>query len=390
MADALPDAPAGTAGGDRILVVLQLSGGNDGLNTVVPYADPLYRAHRAEIGVPDAQVLPLDDHVGLHPGLAGVKGLFDQGKVAVLQGVGYPNPSRSHFRSMEIWHTAAPDREERYGWVGRYLDSNPALLNNALAGINIGVEAPKAVAAQRAAVLSVTDVDHFGIVSAHGYKSAAQNPEELVREIEQEAGTSADSPAETLVQQTTLTAFRCEDKIREGAKNYHSTVVYPERNPVASGFQQVAKLLAANLGTRVFYLSTGGFDTHSREKDQHDLLMGHLDAAITAFYQDLQQMGMADRVSVITFSEFGRRVQENAGGGTDHGTAGPMFVIGNGIKGGIHGAPPSLADLDHGDLKFETDFRSVYATMLQQWLGADPGRILGADFQQIPMLMRTG
>ncbi|HET6384730.1 MAG TPA: DUF1501 domain-containing protein [Armatimonadota bacterium] len=386
-AQAATPGDVGSAPDDsRVLVVLQFSGGNDGLNTVIPYADTNYLANRPQIGVPANAVLHLDNNIGLHPNLTGLKGLYDKGRVAVLQGVGYPNPNRSHFRSMEIWHTAAPETMERYGWIGKYLDANPALSANSLAAINLGVEAPKAIIAQKASVLTVNNLNTFGVMSAYGYRSKAENPVELMREMEQDCNERG-APSERLVQAATMDAFQSADRIRESIKKYHSTVVYPQRNPLASGFQEVAKLLAAGLGTRVFYVSTGGFDTHAREKAQHDILMQNVGDALAAFFQDLDQMGMADRVTVITFSEFGRRVQENAGGGTDHGTAGPMFVVGGKVKGGVYGAPPSLTDLDHGDLKFETDFRSVYATMLDQWLSADSGRVLGQQFPHVPSLL---
>ena len=390
LAQADPIAPLGSPAGvdDRILVVLQFSGGNDGLNTVVPYASPQYRLNRPTIGVSDTSVLHLDDAVGFHPNLQGVKGLYDQGKVAVVQGVGYPHPNRSHFRSMEIWHTAVPERVERYGWIGRYLDTSPALYHNSLAGINIGVEAPKAVQAEHAAVLSVSDVARFGLVSSFGYASRATSATELLKEIESSAGGGMGAPgsAESLVQQTTLDAFKCADQIRDGVKKYHSQVEYPEKNPVATGFQQVAKLIAAGLGTRIYYVSTGGFDTHSREKEQHDLLMQHIGDAVAAFWKDLEGMGAADRVTIMTFSEFGRRVHENAGGGTDHGTAGPMLLIGGKVKGGVYGGHPSLTDLDHGDLKYNVDFRSMYATVLAQWLNTDPTRVLGAAYPHLDVL----
>jgi len=369
-------AGPGTAAG-RSLVVIQLTGGNDGINTVIPYADAAYRANRPTIAYADNQVLHLSDHVGLNPVMTGMKELYDGGKLAIVQGVGYPNPNRSHFRSMEIWQTAAPEKLETEGWVGRYLDAVREGRASALTGINIGNEASEAFQSAHAAVPTIQGLANFGMAfprTADGDQRSA-----MLRKIQ-----TADSnvPYSRFLKETAQSTYDSADRIHAGIEKYRSNVVYP-KGGLGKGLQQVAMLVSANLGTRVFYVSTSGFDTHSGQARRQPALLQDLSDSLLAFQQDMEQMGAEDRVLTVVFSEFGRRVHENASAGTDHGTASEMFIVGKPVKGGLYGEYPSLTNLDQGDLKFSTDFRSVYATVLDRWLGANSEIVLGKRFEDL-------
>lgn len=374
------EASLTTANGmTKSLVVIQLTGGNDGVNTVIPYADDAYRANRPTLGFSDKQVLHLTDKIGLNPAMTGMKSLYDKGRLAIVQGVGYPNPNRSHFRSMEIWQTAEPDRTGTEGWVGRYLDAIRSGRMSPLTGINIGNEMSEALVSAHAAVPTIQGLANFGVVFPDQGEGAVRTT--ALRQI-QEADTN--TPYGQLFAQTAKETYESADKIRVGIRKYHSNVQYPNGG-FGKGMQEVAQLIAGDLGTRVFYVSFGGgsFDTHTQQLTRHPLLLSQLSDGLTAFQADLEQMGKADNVVTLCFSEFGRRVHENAGGGTDHGTASEMFIVGKPVKGGLYGEYPSLTDLDQGDLKFSTDFRSVYATVLDHWLGVPNQSILGAKFEDL-------
>jgi uncharacterized protein (DUF1501 family) len=388
---------------DRILVVLQLAGGNDGLNTIVPYANDDYYRVRPTLGIPREQVLRLNDQIGMHPQLAGLKSLYDDGKMAIVQGVGYPNPNRSHFRSMEIWETASgSDQVEKYGWIGRYFDNAcsgepsgrsapglPSLPKPTLA-VTIGNEAPRTIRNTHAIGVSLEDPERFRWMPGSPMAETAQVEQRVFQELNQPSGRSAPGllprPAGAsagsldFLQRTAMNARVSSDQIREVARKYRGTVVYPPAGQLSQALRLIASMIAGNLGTRVYFASLGGFDTHSGQRGTHTQLLTQLGATVRAFYQDLQTQGNADRVLVMSFSEFGRRVAENASGGTDHGTAAPMFLFGTPVKPGLYGQHPSLTDLDNGDLKFTTDFRSVYATVLEKWLGADPRAVLNGSF----------
>ena len=371
----------GAAGGaaKRSLVVIQLTGGNDGLNTVIPYADASYRTNRPTIGIPDNQVLHLTDSIGLNPNMAGMKSLYDKGQLAVVQGVGYPNPNRSHFRSMEIWQTAEPDRPGTEGWVGRYLDAVRQGRTSPLTGINIGNEMNEALQSAHAAVPVIQGLANFGVVFPNAGEGDTRA--QVLKQI-QLADTN--TKYGQLFAQTARETYDSADQIRAGIQKYHSTVQYPVGG-FGQGLQEVAQLVAADLGTRVYYVSFGGgsFDTHAQQAQRHPRLLTQLSDGLAAFQADLEQMGKADNVVTLAFSEFGRRVHENANGGTDHGTASEMFVVGKPIKGGLYGEYPSLTNLDAGDLKFTTDFRSVYATVLDRWLGVHSELVLGKQFPDL-------
>lgn len=370
---------------DRILVVLQLSGGNDGLDTVVPFGDPGYAPARGTLALQPGEVLPLTDGVGLHPGLPKLKGLYDQGKVAIVQGVGYPNPSRSHFRGMDIWHSANPESFVKSGWLGKYLDACQCQQDGTLPAVSVGEQLNGMFWTDTTLVPAVSNIGAFSFLADTQYKNDRTFQLQTLKNIYSQAGTWSSS--EALIRKGTLSALSASDDLTRVASSYQSAVQYPAGNGLANQLKLVAQVISGNLGTRLFSVSMGGFDTHANEKDTHARLMPQLDQAIDAFMQDLAAMGKQDNVAIMAFSEFGRRVKQNGSGGTDHGTAEPMFVIGNRVRGGLYGTYPSLTDLDaNGDLKFSADFRSVYAGILRDQVGADPAPILGGAFAPLGVM----
>ncbi len=373
----LPDIPAG-----KILVVIEMSGGNDGLNTVIPYADPNYAKLRPTIGIPGSAVVPIDRNVGLHPNLRSLHKLYDQGHLAVITGVGYPNPNRSHFHSMDIWQTADPavDIRERTGWIARYFDADGHFKGNPLSGITLGSSLPLTMFAQDGPTSAIGDGRNYGFSVQGGVPQKRMDALKALYST----GTVAGGNAE-FVRNVGSEAYSSTIELKKAFKDYDvkagNASAYPQ-NGFASGLQTIAKLITGGLGTRVYYLSMGGFDTHANQPRQHADLLGTLADGMAAFYQDLSLQGRAQDVTVMTFSEFGRRSKENGSSGTDHGAASVLFVAG-GVKGGVYGDYPSLSDLDDGDLRFHTDFRSVYATMIDKWLGASYQPIIGGSFQHL-------
>lgn len=377
-----------------ILIVLQLAGGNDGLNTLVPWADDAYHKARPVIGIKPEDVLKVNDYMGLHPKLAGLKGLYDEGHLAILQGVGYPNPNRSHFRSTEIWQTASDaNANESYGWLGRYFDScckgaDPTV------GVSVGNEMPQSFASAHPTGVSFSRPEQYRWVN--GDKSGETDalfrqlnaPEEtntggsigMIGGAKKQTGSTLD-----FLQRTALDAQLSSDKVIEIAKKHQSGVAYPHGG-LADSLNLVARMIAGGLATRVYYVSQGGYDTHTNQPGTHDRLMGELNDALAAFCGDLKAQGNFDRVMLMTFSEFGRRVSQNASNGTDHGAAAPMFVLGGKAKAGVLGSYPSLTQLDHGDLAFNLDFRSVYATILEKHLRAPSKLVLGRNFPLLPIV----
>jgi len=383
-----------------ILVVLQLAGGNDGLNTVVPYADDAYHVARPRLRLSADQVLKIDSRIALNPKLAGLKSLYDEGHLAIVQGVGYPNPNRSHFRSTEIWQTASDaDRMVSDGWLGRYFD-NCCRGADPTVGVAIGEETPQAFAAKNPTGVTFSRLEQFRFQPSERGSGQMSAEEIFFRQLNE---TAASDETRTLVsnvggsigaisgkakndlstldflQRTALDAQLSSDKILAIARKYKPTVPYPQ-GQLAASLNIISRMIAGGLPTRVYYASQGGFDTHAGQINSHERLMGEFNDAVAALVADLKQQGNFERVLLMTFSEFGRRVQENANGGTDHGTAAPMFVIGGAVKAGLFGKYPSLTDLDHGDLKFNTDFRGVYATVLDRWLKAPSQVVLGRKF----------
>jgi uncharacterized protein (DUF1501 family) len=384
---------------DRVLVIVQLSGGNDGLNTVVPYGmDEYYRARRA-IGISRASALELDSRqgLGLHPSLAPVKEMYDAGLCSVFQGVGYPNPNRSHFKSMDIWHTADTSGTGE-GWIGRYLDSecvgfgkgeSGSLEKGAQGGppaIAIGRDAPLAMQGRKVNPVSFESADVFRWLGEDHDRALKGGYDQLNR---REASGAADSN-ESFLTKTALDAQVSSDMIRK-AVSVQPLVRYPN-NGLSRQLAMIAQMVRAGLKTRIYYASLGGFDTHAGQggaNGRHAQLLGQMASSIKAFYEDLKEQGNDGRVMTLTFSEFGRRVSQNASGGTDHGTAAPVFLFGPMVRPGVHGTHPSMSDLDNGDLKHTLDFRHVYAGVLDSWMGADAEAILGGRYRPALVLGRS-
>jgi uncharacterized protein (DUF1501 family) len=379
------DAQQTTAKNNLILVVLQLSGGNDGINTVIPFGDPQYSALRPSLGFDASDVLRLSDSVGLNPNLTKLKALYDQGNVAVIQGVGYPNPNRSHFRSMDIWHSAHPESFERSGWLGRYVAACQCAQDSALPAISVGDQLNTLFWTDTTLVPAVAGIGAFSFLTDTQYKNDRTFQLQTLQNIYSQAGTW--STYESLIRRGTLEALAGSDELQKVAASYQTSVQYPSNNGLANQLKLVAQVINGNLGTRLFSVSMGGYDTHANQKTTQDKNLAQLGDALDAFMQDLANIGQQDNVVIMTFSEFGRRVKQNGSNGTDHGTAEPMFVMGNKVQGGLYGTYPSLSDLDsNGDLKFNADFRSVYAGMLKDVVGTDPVPILGGDFPAIDVL----
>lgn len=372
--------------GEPVLVVLQLAGGNDGLNTIVPLGNERYEKHRPQLAVRKSAALALTDDYGLHPSLTGLKSLYDDGLLAVVQGVGYPNPNRSHFKSMDIWQTASPDGRQHTGWLGRYFDNCCGGEPKPERGIALTSETPLAMRGRR-----------FQPV-------AFQRPESLTWGAERR-GRGRDEPAmrafEALnapprrrppagelayLQRASMDARLSARQIQDAARGRGGS--YPG-SPLAGSLRTVARMISSDMPTRIYYVSQGGYDTHAGQAGRHAQLLTQLGDALKAFVADLKASGQFDRVTIMTFSEFGRRVAENASGGTDHGTAAPMFVIGKRVRPGLHGTFPSLETLDAGDLIFTTDFRSVYASVLRDGLGTPPGAVVGAEFAPLALFNKS-
>jgi uncharacterized protein (DUF1501 family) len=407
-AEAAASATQAVTGKDAsILVVLQMAGGNDGLNTVVPYANDYYHQARPRIGLASNSILKINDALGLHKSLAGFKNLYDAGQLSVIQGVGYPNPNRSHFRSTEIWQTASDaDKVEGYGWLGRYFD-NACGGADPTVGVNIGQQMPQAFNARTPTGISLNNPQSYRFMAGRPGRDGQMNADEKsFRELNQPEDAvafAADNSGGTIgaihgptthsgsvmdfLERTALDAEVSSDKILAITKRVENQATYPA-SQLANSLKLVAKLIGGGLPTRIFYVSQGGYDTHTNQAGQQDRLLQDLGDSGKAFVQDWQAQGNFQRVLLMTFSEFGRRVAENANGGTDHGAAAPMFVIGHKVKAGLHGIYPSLAphDLFNGDLKFNVDFRSVYAGILEEWLKTKSQPILGAKFKPLRLV----
>jgi uncharacterized protein (DUF1501 family) len=379
---------------DRILVVVQLAGGNDGLNTVIPFQMDAYYRNRPQIGVPQDQVLRLSakQEVGIHPALTGVKSLFDEGMATIIQGVGYPNPNRSHFTSMDIWHTADTDAQGE-GWLGRYFDNQcagaPAGTPGGCSGhdgIAIGREAPLAMHGRAFSPIAFETPELFRWTGLDLHPAMAAPYDEILKG-ELDPKIEETNPNAVFLTRTAMDAQVASDKIRTATEQRPLTA-YPNSG-LARQLAMVASMIRAGLKTRVYYVSLGGFDTHAGQggaQGQHANLLRQLGDAVAAFYADLKAQGNDGRVLTMSFSEFGRRVGQNGSGGTDHGAAAPMFLFGPMVRAGVAGGHPSLTDLDEGDVKFHTDFRQVYATVLEKWLRADARAILGRRFSALDVV----
>jgi uncharacterized protein (DUF1501 family) len=363
---------------DHVLVVVELAGGNDGLNTVIPFEDPLYAKHRPTLAIPKDKVVKLSDHVGLHPALDPLGKLFKAGKLSVVQGVGYPDPDRSHFRSMEIWHTASTAATPpSTGWLGRVLDHEyrPGD-DDKVRGLGLADALPQAFQAEKVSVPVVQQLETFTA------PEEGTPRQKLLRRLSTAPGGKGE-PVGFLRRQA-ATLYRTADQLRAAAEKYRSEAEY--NGNFGEQLRKCAQLITADLGVRLLFVSQGSYDTHNQQANAHQTLLTELAASLASFQQDLEKQKCADRVVVMTFSEFGRRVDENASQGTDHGAASCLFLSGTKVKGGLAGSYPSLAKLGEGDLIHTVDFRSVYATVLEKWLGCPSEKLLGAKFPLLDVL----
>lgn len=356
----------------RVLVVIQLDGGNDGLNTVIPWSDENYGKHRRELRIAEQDILKLDDAIGLHPQMKPAAQLFEDRRLAIVQGVGYPNPNRSHFESMAIWHHARRDERlhDGIGWLGRAADS--VRRGNGIAdSIYVGSEAiPVALRGRRANSVSLeneTDLKLTTDVSSNG------------------SGAAATNDLAAFVSRTTAQSYAAAKRFSESSEAQSGGGDGYPQSKLGQKLRLVAKLLKLGGGTRVYYVSQTGYDTHAAQLFQHSQLLREFSTALTALVDDMAACGFTDRVVVLAFSEFGRRVEENGSAGTDHGVAGPVFLAGAPVAGGLVGAHPSLLDLDAGDLKTSIDFRQIYAAVLDNWLGIRSTGVLGERFEPLEL-----
>ncbi len=366
---------------DPILVVVQLTGGSDYMNMVVPYADPLYYDNRPTVGVPAQDVLPIDGRFGFNPALGAFKDLYDQGEVAVINGVGYPNPNRSHFRAMDIWHTCEPEKIATEGWLGRVIRDIDPHGENVLTGVNFGRGLPRAMALTGVPVASVAALENYGVLTGiPGQEQRARALDVFARMYSPAIGTGA---AMDYLGRTGLDALKGADILKTAADSYTSTVEYAA-TPIAQSLRGIAQVLLKDLGTRVFYTSHAGYDTHANQVAVHAPLLGELSSGIGDFFADLKQHDAAGNVLMMVFTEFGRRVTDN-GSGSDHGSGGGSYIIGQPVNGGMYGEYPSLKEEDQldGDLQFQVDFRSVYSTIVEKWLGLDGKSVTGGSYEHL-------
>ena len=368
-----------------VLVILQLTGGNDYFNTVIPYNDPLYRDNRPAVGIPEDQIIPLDDELGLHPSMGPIKELWDQGNVAFIHGVGYENSPRSHFRSMDIWHTCEPDKVGTEGWLGRATRDLDPNKENVLTAVNFGNGLPRAMALMGVSVASVGDLSSYGILTGLEEDQRAVALERFERMYGPTLGTGF---VMDYLSQTGLDALKGADILRTAPDSYSSNVEYAA-SPVASRLKDIAQVNFAGFGTRVFYTAYGSFDTHASQPGEHARLWNNVSAAVYDFFQDLREHDAADNVVLFMFTEFGRRVRDN-GSGTDHGAGGLAIAIGDPVVGGHHSEYPSRkpADLQTGDLVPNIDFRGVYSTLLEDWMGLDAKPIVGGTFEKLDYIKK--
>ena len=369
---------------DRSLVVIELAGGNDALNTIIPYNNGLYYDFRPGIGIPQEDVLRIDGQLGLNPNMVPLKHLWDKKNLAVINGIGYPNPNRSHFRSRDVWYTAEPEKVGAEGWLGATIRDLDPKGENVLTGVNFGRGLPRALVCKGVPVASVGNLETYGLLP--------DVQDEVTRRYALDAfsrmygpGEGKDAVAQVLGQAGT-DALKGADTLRTAPQIYSSNVEYAD-NPIAEKLKNVAQVMCAGLGTRIFYVQHGSFDTHSAELLAHSKLWQDVSSAISDFTDDLIEHGLEKDAVILVFSEFGRRIMDN-GTGCDHGSGGVAFVIGDSVNGGFYGEFPSLQEKDQldGDLHFSNDFRSTYSTILDSWLGLDPDPIVNGKFEQFDLI----
>ena len=372
---------------DPVLVVVQLSGGNDFMNTLIPYTAGMYYDNRPLVGIPEDKSLPINDTLAFHPSAAPLKGMFEDGKVAIVQGIGYPDASRSHFRSMDIWHTAEPTTTSAVGWLGKANSLIDPEGKNPITTVNFGRGLPRSLAMQGVSVASVGALETYGLYTG---LSGAKNKDAMLDTVSRiyQPMSAEGFPSQRMLE-TGRGALDGADLLREAPLSYSSDVEYPEDNPIAQSLKGIAQVMSAELGTRIHYASHGSFDTHTAELVNHAILWDQLSTAVSCFVDDLKQLGKSEETVIWMFSEFGRRIADN-GAGTDHGSGGAAFVIGDSVKGGLYGEYPKLglADQLEGDVKFNTDFRQIYATLLEDVLGVESEPVLKQKFNKLD-LVRT-
>ena len=367
---------------EKVLVVIQLTGGNDFMNTIVPYTNGHYYDARKKVVIRQDEVIPINDTLAFNPNNAALKPLFDDGKLGIIQGIGYPNANRSHFRGMDIWHTCEPDKVGTEGWLGlavREMDPNQ---ENVLTGVNIGRGLPRAMSVAGVPVTSIGDIDGYGVMNDAEKAHLRDRSIQAFKNIYGQAIGSG--PVSEYIGKTGIDILKGADMLSDVADAYSSSVEYAD-NPIAKSLKDVARIHLAGLGTRVFYTNHGGYDHHANEMLAHPGLMRDLSGAIADFVDELEEHDAAEEVAILVFTEFGRRMRDN-GSGTDHGSGGGAFLIGKNIKGGFYSEYPSLepSEWEHGeDLKHTIDFRGIYATLLEQWLGVESGPIVRGHHEQI-------
>jgi uncharacterized protein (DUF1501 family) len=367
-----------------VLVVVQLSGGNDFMNTLIPYTEGVYYETRPSVGISQDEVLPISDSLAFHPSAAALRDLFREGHLAVVQGIGYQNSSRSHFRALDIWHTCEPEKVATEGWLAKVIRELDPQGANPLTAVSFGRGLPRALAAPGVRATSVDNLDTYGLLS--GVEAAEQRRQDLdVFKRMYTPAVGAGLVAEYL-RETGLGVLDGAERLKEAPRRYSSTVEYAD-NVIARSLRDVARVHTAGLGTRVFYTQHGGYDHHAQELPSHARLLTELSGALTAFLQDLREHDAADNVAILVFTEFGRRIKDN-GSGTDHGSGGGAFVLGEHVRGGLHAEYPSLVPgdwLNGEDLRHTVDFRSVYSTLLEQWLGLEARPIVGGSYEQLAL-----
>jgi uncharacterized protein (DUF1501 family) len=371
---------------DRVLVMIQLGGGNDGLQTVIPIGDPKYRDLRPTLGKEADAALPIDKDHALHRNLVGIKSLYDQGKVAIVQGVGYPAPSFSHFDSIRVWETGDPSRRQQDGWLGKTIEKNYDSAGHPLVGCATGTTSTPGMLRDLQATLTVINDQ-----ASFKFQGNSDNVDNVMGTLYTSTpgiyGALFDTAMSTVRDTVAQLKTSAATYVPKATYSDNQKLVFSSKNQLAAALQLASELIVTGTGVKVLHVTLGGFDTHYTEQTRHADLMAYLDAAVSAFHQDLTAYGMADRVLIATWSEFGRRPQENASGGTDHGTAAPVFLIGDPVKGGLYGQGPNLAKLDPSqNVSFNVDFRSVYQEILGSHLGVDGKDVLGSSFDRIPFI----
>ena len=374
---------ANNGNGQKSVVVIQLSGGNDALNTVIPYTNGLYYDQRPYLGIPQEKALPLDGELALNPAMGPIKALWDEGEVAIINGVGYPNPNRSHFRSMDVWHTAQPADIAPEGWLGQAIRELDPKSENVVMGVNFGRGLPRAMYAKDVPVASVGNLETYGLMPDIKDEAARAVAIEAFSQIYGGSGKDAISQ---FISQVGMDALKGADMLRTAPGAYSSGVEYAD-TPIAQNMKSIAQVMFADVGTRVYYTQHGSFDTHANELSSHAKLWSDVSNAVADFMDDLREHGRDKDTLILMFSEFGRRINDN-GAGTDHGSGGVAFAIGGDVEGGFYGEFPSLRPEDQleGDMRFSNDFRITYSTILERWLGVDPVPITNGGFERFDFI----